>query len=134
LLEVSYLQESHEACERLLALAGDERLQFVAPSFALLEARLPWDRKASDRKGFLDELQRQITQLSRSDPFRGLPENSRELVSALVDSGEEVRRRLEATIETMARVAEIPAITYEDLAASREYEDRHDFRPPDAVI
>jgi predicted nucleic acid-binding protein len=133
-LEVAYLQDAHHACDELCELAADGKIQLVVPIFALAEARLTWDRRAADRKALQDTLQREIRQLSRSEQFQTLPDDSRQMISALVASGEEVRGRLEKMIEKIAGIASVPPLNAEVLARAREYEGAYRFRPPDALI
>src|SRR5262245_47572353 len=83
LLELAYLQESYESCAELLDLAKSGTVSLVLPAFTLIEARLTWDRRNSELNALQNQLQPLIRQLARSEPFRTLPESSRELISAL---------------------------------------------------
>ncbi|HEX8213826.1 MAG TPA: hypothetical protein VF584_26905 [Longimicrobium sp.] len=45
LLELAYLQEEHESCEEILALAESGRIRLLLPAFAVVEARMSGGRR-----------------------------------------------------------------------------------------
>jgi hypothetical protein len=134
LLELAYLQERYEACQALLGLAAAGSIRLVIPSFSVAEARATWARRAGERKGFQDEVQRQIQQLSRSRPFRTLRQSSAELLAALADSGEESRERLEDTLDTIVGHGILVPLTEEILRDARACEKTFALSPPDAIV
>ena len=52
LLELAYLQEEHESCEEILALAESGRIRLLLPAFAVVEARMSVLRQARRRVEF----------------------------------------------------------------------------------
>jgi predicted nucleic acid-binding protein len=134
LLELAYVQERCESCRELVDLGRAGSVELVLPAYSAAEARATWDRRSGERKKFEDELQRQIHQLSRSQPFRALRDNSRELTSALAFSGQDTRDRLEIAVEEVFTHGTVVSLSREVVAASREYEHRFALTPPDALV
>jgi predicted nucleic acid-binding protein len=134
LLELAYVQERCESCDEMLELGRVGSIKLVVPTYSAAEARTTWDRRSGERKAFHDELQRQVHQLSRSQPFRALRDSSRELTSALAFSGQDTRDRLERAIENLFTHGQVLELTQDVVFASREYEHRFALTPPDALV
>ena len=67
-------------------------------------------------------------------PFRGLVEQSRDVLAALITGGEESRARLESAIETFAAEATIIPLSSDILIAARWHELAYSLTPQDAVV
>lgn len=134
LLENAYLQERCESCQSILELARLHRITLAIPAISAAEARATWHRRASKRRDFHTELQRHIREISRSEPFRGLRDQSREVVAALIAGGEESRQRLESAIATFEAEATIIPLTGAILMAARRHELGYSLTPEDAVV
>ena len=134
LLEIAYLQERCESCQSILELARLRRITLAIPAISAAEARATWHRRASKRRDFHTELQQHIREISRSEPFRGLRDQSREVVAALIAGGEESRQRLESAIATFEAEATIIPLTGAILTAARWHELGYSLTPEDAVV
>lgn len=134
LLEFVYQQEEHESCEELLALAEAGRIDLVVPAFSIAEARMSHLRHIKQRAEFHDLLSRQIRELSRSKPYSDVSFKSRELISALVDSAEEERRRLRQVVERVGNAGRILPMTEEVLLRADRAEAEVDLSPQDAIV
>jgi predicted nucleic acid-binding protein len=134
LLELAYLQEDCKSCAELLELGAQNAVWLLVPAFSLIEARLAWDRRSSERNALQNQLQPIIRQLARSEPFKTLTESSRELISALVASGEEARARLEEAISGISSVGTILPLTTEISSQAHQAELRLSLAPSDAVV
>lgn len=134
LLELAYLQERWSRCEEILGLAKTGAIRLVVPAFCIAEARATSHRRASDRREFHVLLQKHIRELSRSEPFRGLSEQSRDVVSALVAGGEESRERLEAAIEAIENNGKVIPLTSEIIKVARVHELLYSLSPQDALV
>lgn len=135
LLEVAYLQERSESCNAILASARRGDVSLVVPAFSVAEARSTWDSRLSERNVLLrDQLQPLIRQLSRSQQFASLPETSRDLLTAIVASGEEARRRLDEAVAVIEQHGIIQQLTSDVLAAAVELEKRFSLSPPDSIV
>ena len=135
LLEVAYLQERCDSCNAILDLARHGSVSLIIPAFSIAEARNTWDSKLSERNVLLrDQLQPLIRQLSRSLQFRSLPETSRDLMAAIVSSGNDARARLEEVITVVSQHGTIEHLTGSVLSAATELEPRFSLSPPDSLV
>lgn len=135
LLEVAYLQERCESCNAILTLARRGSVSLVVPAFSIAEARSTWDSRLSERNVLLrDHLQPLIRQLSRSQQFSALPETSKDLLAAIVASGEEARGRLDDAITIVEQHGVIQQLTSEVLSNAAELEKRFSLSPADSVV
>jgi len=134
LLELAYLQEEHESCEEILDLAESGRIRLLLPAFAVIEARMSVLRQVRQRAEFNGRLEQQIRELARSKPYADLPAKSGDLVSALIDSGEEERRRLDGVVERVHHVGQILPTTEEILDRAYTAESELRLSPQDAAV
>jgi predicted nucleic acid-binding protein len=134
LLELAYLQEEHEACEQILALAEAGRVQLRIPAFCAIEARMSLARRVSERKQFSVALLRQIRELARSKPHSALPDQSSGLTSALIASGEEERKRLDAALARITSPDTILPTTSAVLGRAEAAQARYELSPQDALV
>lgn len=134
LLELAYLQEEHESCEAILDLAESGRIRLLLPAFAVVEARMSVLRQTKQRAEFNRRLAQEIRELARSKPYTDLPAKSRDVVSALIESGEEEGRRLNAVVERVHRIGQILPTTVEILDRAYTAESELRLSPQDAVV
>jgi predicted nucleic acid-binding protein len=134
LLELAYLQEEHESCEELLVLAEQERVRLLLPAFCVAEARMSLARQTRERARFHDTLEQQIRQISRSKPYSDVPARSIDLISALIVSGEEERRRLDEALERLMEFGWILPTTTDVLRDAHSAETRFGLSPQDSVV
>jgi len=135
LLELAYRQEKCSSCEEILKLAGDRAVTLALPAFSIAEARVTWQRRALERHAIRDSLQKQIRQISRSEPFRELQDQSQEVMAALVADIDESRERLEKVVWNMESggIVTIP-LTNEIITMARRHEILYSLSPQDALI
>lgn len=134
LLELAYLQERCESCDEILDLCKSGQISLVVPAFSIAEARRVWDGRLSERNMLQQQLALLIRELARSQPFRALPETSRDLLAALVDSGEAARGRLEHTITAIADCGLIQPLADQDLTGAPVLEKEFSLSPSDAIV
>lgn len=134
LLEIAYQQEGCESCRAILELARQGDISLAVPAFSIVEARQTWDRRSSEHNSLQNQLQPIIRQIARSEPFRTVTESSRELLSALLASGEDTRLRLEETITALSSVATILSLNADIVVRARQRELDLALSPSDAVV
>lgn len=71
-LELAYLRPTSDDCQRLLNLAGDGKISLVVSAFALIEARLAWQRNVKRRNRLHDDVRVEL----------GEPDHGRSLILA----------------------------------------------------
>ena len=134
LLELAYLQERCASCDEILQMAASDRINLILPAFSIAEARATWQRRASERREVHASLQKHIREISRSEPFRSLNEQSREVVAALVAHGEQARERLEEAVQAVERHGTIVALSSEIVTVARVHEILYSLSPQDALV
>lgn len=134
LLELAYLQERCESCTAIMELARGGAITLAIPAVSAAEARATWHRRAAGRRELHTTLQKHIREISRSEPFRDLVDQSRDVLAALIAGGEESRDRLESAIESLAAEATIIPLTSEVVMIARWHEQAYSLTPQDAVV
>jgi predicted nucleic acid-binding protein len=134
LLELAYLQEEHESCQEILALAEAGRINLAVPAFCVAEARTTHDRQVKQRTEFHTALSRQIREIARSKPYSDVPARSRELMAALVDSAESERRRLREALDRIIAAGRLVPMTADVLLRADRAEKEVDLTPQDAIV
>jgi predicted nucleic acid-binding protein len=107
ILELAFLQNEHESCDRILTLCEDRRAVLVLPAFCLAESYETLIRRAKSRKETANDLERELRQLGRSRPYKDDIDALQSVVGLLVRSAEEEDRRLISALERISRIAEI---------------------------
>ena len=106
-LEQALEQEQCESCEKLVRIAAAGSIRLVVPAFSLAEPHITLMRKGNERTRLSAELQKQLSELGRSKPYREAPSNFSELAALLIRSAERERAGLQHAIEGMLRAAEV---------------------------
>jgi hypothetical protein len=87
-LEQALEQEQSDSCQRLIDLAAAGSIHLVIPAFSLAEPHITIMHKASERRRLSTELQRQLSELGRSKPYREAFSNFNEIAALLIRSAE----------------------------------------------
>lgn len=133
-LELAYLRPTSDSCQRLLALARDGKIRIVVPTFALIEARIAWQRNVKRRNRLHSEVRAELGELSRSSPLNDIALQSQAFVTALVDTADQDRSRLELAAEAL--LTHTTVLPTEPTIVSQAYEAEPllGLSPQDAVI
>jgi predicted nucleic acid-binding protein len=134
LLELAYQQERCDSCQLILDFAKAGQITLALPAFSAAEARVTLHRRASERREFRESLRKHIREISRSEPFRGLSEQSRDVVTALVAGDEEARDRLEAAMQAVEKYGMTIPLTGEVISMARWDELTYPLSPQDALV
>jgi len=133
-LELAYLRATSDNCRNLLNLATDRRIDIVISSFALVEARLAWQRNAKRRNRLHAAVRTELGELARSRPLLDIPAQSQAFVAALIDTAQQDRARLEMAVEALSRVGTVTPTPPMLLASAYEIEQRFGLSPQDAIV
>lgn len=79
ILELAFLREEHESCKTLLELAESNEIELVLPAFSIGESYEAWVRHSKRRKITYDTLVIEISELSRSKPYKHFSEKFKEI-------------------------------------------------------
>jgi hypothetical protein len=106
-LEQALEQEQGESCQRLLTLSTASSIHMVIPAFSLAEPYITVMHKGNERSKLGRELQRQLSELGRSKPYREASSSFNELTALLIRSAEGERAGLERVINGILKTAEV---------------------------
>lgn len=134
LLELAYLQERRESCDEILRMAQTRQITLALPAFSAIEARVTWHRRALERRRLHSELEKHIREISRSEAFRSLNDQSKDVVAALVSGAEESRSRLENAIQAIETHGTLIPLSSEIVLMSRWHEQVLSLTPQDALV
>lgn len=134
LLELAYLQETHDACERLLALGEAGRITLILPAFCVTEARMALATRARQRTEFNNRLQPVLRELARSQPLASVPDDSKQLVAALVDASVADATRLDHAIKRCFDVSAVQSVDGTQTLNAMHYETQLGLSAQDALV
>ncbi|CAN5605856.1 hypothetical protein BH24GEM3_BH24GEM3_24750 [soil metagenome] len=134
ILELAYLQEQQESCRATVELAEAGSIRLVLPAFSISEPYESFVRRYKERRALLDRLQREIRELSRSQPYTGVPEESAAITATFVRSLEEEKERLDEVTLRILRCAESIPTTADVLARAIEFQRGLIRSPQDAIV
>ena len=133
-LELAYLRPTSDDCQHLLDLARDGRISLVVPAFALIEARMAWQRNVKRRNRLHDDVRKELGELSRSRPLVNIASQSQEFVAALIDTAEQDRRRLESAVQRLLGQATVLPIEPSLVRQAHLAELLYDLSPQDSIV
>ncbi|MDP3703061.1 MAG: PIN domain-containing protein [Candidatus Omnitrophota bacterium] len=104
-LELSYLQEQHASCERIVQLAESKQLALVLPAFSLSEPYDSFIRRHKRRRVVLARFQKESRELGRSLGYSALASDATNLGATLIASLDEEKARLDRVVLRLLRCA-----------------------------
>jgi predicted nucleic acid-binding protein len=134
LLEIAFQQESYESCEEILRLARSGSISLVLPACSVAEGYLGWYGINLRRQKFHAELQNHLREMSRSASYRGIADEYRNVLDALVAGREESRNRLVAAIASIETDGATIPVTAPMFAMVALDEEAHSLSPQDGLV
>jgi len=133
-LEQALQQEQSESCQRLLSLSAASSIHVVIPAFSLAEPYMTVMHKGSERSKLGTELQRQLSELGRSKPFREASSSFNELTALLIRSAEAERAGLERAIEGILKTAEVIPLNSDMFHGAAAIQTAFDMSIQDSIV
>ena len=106
-LEQALEQEQSESCQRLLSLATTGSVGLFIPAFSLAEPHISLMHKANERARLSTELQKQLSELGRSKPYREASSGFNAIVELLIKSEESERAGLDRATQGILKAAKV---------------------------
>jgi hypothetical protein len=97
-LEQALQQEQSESCDAMVSLAASGDISLVIPAFSLAEPHQALAQKEKTRNRLNNELQQQLSELARSKPYRGVPDDFNALATILIRSANQERDGLQRAV------------------------------------
>jgi predicted nucleic acid-binding protein len=134
-LEIALLQEQHSACEALLDLCANGRIQILLPTYAMIEPFSTLFRRRAERNVLKGRLGPILRELGRTAPLsRSVEEAQASLDHLLGASSNDELKRWKTTRSRIASVAELIPFEERVLQAAAASEVPLNLSPPDAVM
>jgi predicted nucleic acid-binding protein len=133
-LEQALEQEQCESCEQLIRLASIGSIRLVIPAFSLAEPHIALARKGNERSKLSAELQKHLSELARSRPYREAPGNFSELAAVLIRSAERERVGLQRAVEGILKTADVIPLDSEILHRVNGIQVALDMSAQDSIV
>lgn len=106
-LEQALQQEQCDACDDILNLAASNAILLAVPAFSLAEPHQALALKKKTRNRLTNELRTHFSELGRSKPYRGVPDDFSALASVLIRSSEQERDGLQRATSGLLKIATV---------------------------
>jgi hypothetical protein len=133
-LEQALQQEQCDACDEILNLGASGAIFLVVPAFSLAEPHQALALKEKARNRLSNELRTHISELGRSRPYRGVPDDFTALASVLIRSAEQEREGLKHAVIGLLRTAEVTPLDAEILLSAGDLQGTLAMSGQDAVV
>lgn len=133
-VELALSQEQHESCERLIELAGTDKVNLIVPAYSLVEPYEKIGRQASDRLKVSKALEAEAKHLSRSTSYHDEIDAMQHVTGLLVRSSAEEKEGLRSAIDRIRAIAKIISLDTQILNSASEYQLEYSLSPQDAIV
>ena len=134
ILELAFVQEQHECCERLVALCEGGRANLVLPAFCIAESYETLIRRANKRRNMKNDLASELGQLGRSKPYKDEIDAFENITGLLVRSIEEENRRLTGALERILAIASVIPLEADVILNAAVYRTATKLSPQDSIV
>jgi predicted nucleic acid-binding protein len=133
-LEQALQQEQSDSCDAIVNLAASGDISLVIPAFSLAEPHQALAQKEKTRNRLNNELQQQVSELGRSKPYRGVPDDFSALAGILIRSANQERDGLQRAIGGLLRTAEVIALDGGIVRSAGELQTAFAMSGQDAIV
>ena len=118
ILELAWMQEQHESCEKILALCQDQQVTLIIPAYSFGETYETLGRHQKNRRLLNTALETELKQLKRSHLHKDKIE-SYQMISVLLESDAEENQSFLQSHRRLLELAEIIPLTKDILLAAQ---------------
>jgi hypothetical protein len=133
-LEQSLQQEECDSCAEFIDLAAKGRNMLAVPAFSLAEPHVAILGKEKARSRLSNDLRRQLFELGRSKPHRGVPATFDALASVLIASAQFERDGVRDTISALLRTADVISLDAAVLSSAANIQMEFGMSGQDAIV
>jgi predicted nucleic acid-binding protein len=133
-LELAFVQDEHESCERILDSCEAGRAMLALPAFCLAESYETLIRRTKKRRRIRDDLDTELRELGRSRPYKQEIGAFQSVVGLLARSGDEEDQRLMSVLERISRVAKLIPLEADILLGVTPCREKYKLTPQDSVV
>jgi len=133
-LELAFVQEQHESCEKIIELCEKGSATCVLPAFCIAESYEQRIRRANKRTKIANELAQELGQLSRSKPYKDEIDVFQNVIGLFARASQEEDHRLLAVLERVLRIADIVPLEAGVVLEATQYRARYKLGPQDSIV
>jgi predicted nucleic acid-binding protein len=133
-LELAFVQDEHESCERILESCEAGQAMLALPAFCLAESYETLIRRRKKRRRIRDDLDTELRELGRSGPYKQEIGAFRSVVGLLARSEEEEERRLIDVLERVSRIAKLIPLEADVLSGVTPCRAKYSLTPQDSIV
>lgn len=133
-LELAFLQEDYRSCRTFLDFSRNHQIQLVIPAFCIGEPYEAISRKSKHRRQLHSALMTEITEMSRSKPYRHFSHDSIYVTRSLINSIEEEKNRLDRTLREILACADVIPIDRDTIRRAIRSQNRKGLIPQDSIV
>ena len=133
--ELAFLREERENCDRILSLCEAGRASLVLPAFCIAESYEALIRRAKERKQIGIDVERELQQLRRSEPYRDQIDPLQNTIANLfVQSEVEEGKRLPAVLQRISRTVTLIPLDASIISSASSSPEKSVLKPQDLIV
>jgi predicted nucleic acid-binding protein len=133
-LELVFLQEQHESCNRIIELVETGKANLIVPAYSIVEPHETMVRHAKKRMEVSAILDAEIKQLSRSKPYYEETDALQRATGLLVRSLDEQKERFHNTVNKLLAVSPIIPLDAQTFVNASKYQELHALTFQDSIV
>jgi len=133
-LELAFVQEQHDACAKILALCETGIAHLVLPAFCIAESYERLIRRANNRRQIANDLEPELREISRSEPYVSEVDALQSITSLLVRCSQDEDQRLNNVLEQLLAVADVIPFETGILLNAARYRVEFKLGPQDSFV
>lgn len=133
-VELGYRQANFKVCESIIKLTGTRGVTLAIPAYCLVEPYEKYFRAQSETRALVQGISARVTQVARSQPYRTLITRSKRLTETLVQSVDDQKAGLDASIARIAAGAEVIPLDGDAVTTGMILQAQNRFSPQDSVV
>lgn len=134
ILEIALVQDAHDACEQLIALAENKKIVLAIPAFSVAETHSTVERRHRDRRDLHRKLSPELQQLARTRSYTVQSEAMKTITGLLMSSIDDERTRLSTTAAAILSASRTIPLTADVLASATRLQPLHGLTSTDAIV
>lgn len=132
-LELVFSQEQTNCCEKIISLCRKKKIKLIFPAYSFAEALYKLEARSRERSNFKDQLNSQLSDLTRNSKNVSQIKSFRTLDTFLTQNIEEEKKRFEKHRKTLTKLAEVLAFDAQIIQEARQIESKYNLTLQDSI-
>ncbi len=134
ILELAFVQEQHEACAKILELGRKRIAHLILPAFCIAESYERLIRRAGKRNQTASDLERELREISRSEPYVREVDALQSITGLLVQCSQDEDQRLNSILGQLLVVADVIAFEAGIVLNAAQHRAVYKLKPQDSFV